>query len=150
MWTVCTSGATPATEEVMQVQPYLFFEGRCEEAIEFYRSAVGAEVSTLMRFKEAPDQAAMNPGNDEKVMHAHLKIGESAVLMSDGRCGGNASFAGFSLTLSVGSEAEAAKAFDALTVGGQVTMPLAKTFFASQFGMLTDRFGVTWMVMSEL
>jgi PhnB protein len=140
----------PATEEVMQIQPYLFFEGRCEEAIEFYRSAVGAEVSTLMRFEEAPDQAQVTPGSGEKVMHAHLKIGDTAVLMSDGRCGGNASFAGFSLTLSVGTEAEAAKAFDALSAGGQVTMPLAKTFFASQFGMLTDRFGVMWMVMSEL
>ncbi len=134
----------------MQIQPYLFLEGRCEEAIEFYRSAVGAEVSMLMRFKEAPDQTGMTPGNSEKVMHATLKIGDLTVLMSDGRCGGNPSFAGFSLTLSVAGEAEAAKVFDALGAGGQVTMPLAKTFFASQFGMLTDRFGVMWMVMAEL
>jgi PhnB protein len=135
----------------MQIQPYLFFEGRCEEAIEFYRSAVGAEVSMLMRFKEAPptEQGAMTPGTGEKVMHAAVKLGDSTVLMSDGRCGGNATFAGFSLTLSVGGEAEAAKAFDALAAGGQVTMPLGKTFFAAQFGMLTDRFGVMWMVMSE-
>jgi PhnB protein len=139
------------TEEVMQIQPYLFFEGRCDEAIEFYRSAVGAEVSMLMRFKEAPpsDQSMMAPGTADKVMHAAVKIGDSTVLMSDGRCGGSAAFAGFSLSLSVESEAEAAKAFDALAEGGNIGMPLGKTFFASQFGMLTDRFGVMWMVMSE-
>jgi PhnB protein len=135
----------------MQIQPYLFFEGRCDEAIEFYRSAVGAEVSMLMRFKEAPpsDQGMMAPGTGDKVMHAAVKIGDSTVLMSDGRCGGSTAFAGFSLSLSVDGEAEAAKAFHALSEGGKIGIPLGKTFFASQFGMLTDRFGVMWMVMSE-
>jgi PhnB protein len=135
----------------MQIQPYLFFEGRCDEAIEFYRSAVGAEVQMSMRFKDAPpeEQAKMEPVSADKIMHACLKIGDSSVMMSDGRCGGTATFAGFSLALAVKSDAEAAQAFKALGEGGQVVMPLAKTFFASQFGMLMDRFGVTWMVMFE-
>jgi len=135
----------------MQVQPYLSFEGRCEEAIEFYRSAVGAEVLMLMRYKEAPpsEQGMTSPDSADKVMHAHIKIGDSSVMMSDGRCGGNPSFAGFGLSLGVSSEAEAARAFKALEAGGKAFMPLAKTFFAAQFGMVTDRFGVMWMVLFE-
>lgn len=135
----------------MQTQPYLFFEGRCEEAIAFYRTAVGAEVSMLMRYKEAPatEASMVAPSNGEKVMHASVKIGDSHVLMSDGRCSGSPAFNGVALSLTVDSDAEAAQAFKALEDGGQVVMPLAKTFFASQFGMTTDRFGVMWMVMCE-
>ena len=105
----------------------------------------------LMRFKEAPpsDQAMMSPESAEKVMHAHVKIGDSSVMMSDGRCGGNASFAGFGLSLAVSSEAEATRVFKTLEAGGQAVMPLGKTFFAVQFGMVTDRFGVMWMVLFE-
>jgi PhnB protein len=131
----------------MQVQPYLFFDGRCEEALEFYKKAIGAEVKVLLRFKEAPDQAMVTPGTADKVMHALVAIGETSVLMSDGRCQGKPTFQGFGLALSIKSEAEADKLFAALADGGQVTMPQAKTFFSPRFGMVADRFGVQWMVM---
>jgi PhnB protein len=132
----------------MQVQPYLFFEGRCEEAIAFYQAAVGAELGMLMRFKEGPP-GACDPGNGEKVMHATLRIGGSVVFASDGRCSGQAGFSGVSLSLTAGDDAEAEAAFAALANGGAVTMPMTRTFFASRFGTLTDRFGVSWMVMAE-
>ena len=133
----------------MQVQPYLFFDGRCEEAVEFYRSALGAEVTMLMRFKDSPDPhepGTVPPGAGDKVMHASLRIGDATVLASDGRCQGRPSFQGFSLSLSVPQEPEAERLFAALADGGQVQMPLTKTFFASRFGMVADRFGVSWMV----
>ena len=133
----------------MQVQPYLFFEGRCEEAVEFYRSALGAEVTMLMRFKDSPDPhepGTVPPGAGDKVMHVSFRIGETTVLASDGRCEGRPSFQGFSLSLSVPQEPEAERLFAALADGGQVQMPLTKTFFASRFGMVADRFGVSWMV----
>ena len=128
----------------MQIQPYLFFEGRCEEAIEFYRAALGAEVSMLMRYKECPEPA--EPGTEDKVMHAELQIGETTVLVSDGHCQGHPGFQGFSLSLTVADEAEAELRFAALADGGQVRMPMAKTFFSPRFGMVTDRFGVLWMI----
>ena len=130
----------------MQVQPYLFFDGRCEEAIAFYQRTLGAEVTMLMRFKEAPDPAMCTPGTAEKVMHAALRIGEATVLASDGRCGGKPTFQGFALSLTVSDDAAADRLFGALGDGGQVQMPLAKTFFSSRFGMVADRFGVGWMV----
>jgi PhnB protein len=130
----------------MQIQPYLFFEGRCEEAIAFYRRAVGAEVTALMRFKESPDPGMITPGTEDKVMHASFRVGESMVMASDGRCQGPASFQGFSLSLTVPDEAEAERKFNALGDGGQVQMPLTKTFFSPSFGMVADRFGVSWMV----
>jgi PhnB protein len=134
----------------MNVQPYLFFEGRCEEAIGFYASAIGAEVQMLMRYKDAPEQeAASPPSPPEKIMHASLKVGQSIVMMSDGRCSGQPSFSGLSLSLLVADKAEAQRAFAALADGGQPFMPLTETFFSPQFGMLTDRFGLTWMVMVE-
>jgi PhnB protein len=133
----------------MQIQPYLFFDGRCEEAIEFYRGAVGAEVTMLMRFKENPEATAgcMPPGAEDKVMHASLRIGDAMVLASDGRCTGKPDFQGFALTLTAANDAEAAGRFAALGDGGQVQMPMTKTFFASSFGMVADRFGVSWMVI---
>ncbi len=130
----------------MQVQPYLFYEGRCEEALAFYRSALGAEVTMLMRFKESPDPAMVQPGAGDKVMHASFRIGETTVLASDGRCEGPASFQGFSLSLTVPNEAEAERLFGALGDGGQVQMPMTKTFFSPRFGMVADRFGVSWMI----
>ena len=133
----------------MQVQPYLFFEGRCEEAVEFYRSALGAEVTMLMRFKDSPDPAMISPGTEDKVMHASLRIGQTTVLASDGRCEGRPSFQGFSLSLTVPSETEAERLFAALGDGGQVQMPLTKTFFSPRFGMVADRFGVSWMIYVE-
>jgi PhnB protein len=132
------------------VQPYLFFDGRCDEAIDFYRKALDAEVTTLLRFKDSPEppQPGMcPPGSDDKVMHANLRIGETMVMASDGRCGGRPSFEGFALSLSVPTEAEADRLFAALANGGQVQMPLAKTFFSPSFGMVSDRFGVSWMIL---
>jgi PhnB protein len=131
------------------IQPYLFFDGRCEEAIEFYRRALGAELKMLMRFKESPQPAQPGmcpPGSGEKVMHASFRVGETEVLASDGRCDGKPSFQGFSLSLTVPNEAEAERLFASLSEGGQVQMPLAKTFFSPRFGMVADRFGVSWMV----
>jgi len=136
----------------MQVQPYLFFEGRCEEAIEFYRKTLGAETDMLMRYKDGPEptpDCQMPPGIENKVMHASLHIGESTVMASDGRCSGKSNFQGFSLSFKAPDDASAARTFAALGEGGQVQMPLAKTFFASSFGMVADRFGVSWMVIVE-
>jgi PhnB protein len=133
----------------MQVQPYLFFDGRAEEAAEFYRRALGAEVTMLMRFKESPDPGSCPTGSEEKVMHMSLRIGKTQILASDGRCTGKPSFQGFALTITVDSEAEADRVFSALAEGGQVQMPLAKTFFSPRFGMAADRFGVSWMVLVE-
>ena len=133
----------------MQVQPYLFFDGRCEEAVEFYRSALGAEVVMLMRFKDSPEPPSPSmvpPGGENKVMHAALRIGDAMVLASDGRCSGQPSFQGFALSLTAANEAEANRLFASLAEGGQVQMPLAKTFFSPRFGMVADRFGVSWMV----
>jgi PhnB protein len=138
----------------MQIQPYLFFDGRCEEALAFYGQAVGAQVQTLVRFKDNPAQpgdpaAGPGPADGEKIMHASMRIGESLVNASDGDCRGNAEFRGFSLVLNAKDDHEAKRRFDALLEGGgDTTMPLSKTFFASSFGMLRDRFGVHWMVMS--
>jgi PhnB protein len=134
----------------MAVQPYLFFNGRCDEAIEFYQKAVGAEVMMLMRFKQAPDQSMVRPETAEKVMHAQLRIGDAIVLVSDGMCtGGEQKFEGFSLTLSLASVEEVDRRFNALAAGGQIRMPLDKTFFSPRFGMLTDKFGVGWIVLVE-
>ncbi len=131
----------------MQVQPYLMFEGRCEEAVEFYRSALGAEVEMLMRFKDAPSSEMCGPNIDpQKVMHCCLRIGDTRVMASDGMCAGTPTFKGFSLSLQPADEGQAERAFHALAEGGQVQMALAKTFFAKSFGMVTDRFGVSWMV----
>jgi PhnB protein len=129
-----------------QVQPYLFFEGRCQEALEFYRKALGAEVTGLMRYKDSPDPTMVQPGSEDKVMHASFQIGETTVLASDGRCGGHPSFQGFALSLTAATEAEAERLFAAIVDGGQVIMPLITTFFSPRFGMITDRFGVSWMV----
>lgn len=134
----------------MQIKPYLFFDGRCEEAVEFYRASLGIEVTVLMRYKEAPESDGQGPKMDgEKIMHGSFKLGETDVLVSDGMCLGKPNFAGFALTLSVPNDDEAKRRFNALSEGGQVQMPLAKTFFSSSFGMLADRFGVSWIVIVE-
>ena len=133
----------------MNLQPYLFFDGKCDEALDFYKKAVGAEPKMLMRFSQAPDRSMISPGSENKVMHAQVQIGDTTVLMSDGRCTGNTNFQGFALTLTAKSENEADKTFNALADGGKVTMPMAKTFFSPRFGMLTDKFGVGWMVLVE-
>ena len=134
----------------MRVEPYLNFEGRCEEALEFYKEAVGAEVTALMRYSAMPDKSMVSPGSDNKVMHAAMKIGDSVVMASDGNNSGKANFHGIALTITASSDADAKGAFDALAEGGQVNMPLTKTFFASSFGMLSDKFGVGWMVITPM
>lgn len=137
--------STPNTTAA--VQPYLFFGGRCEEAIEFYRTALGAELRMLVRFKEAPEpQPGLPECFEDKVMHATLQVGATMLMTSDGRCEGEANFEGFSLSITVSDEAEAERVFAALGEGGLVTMPLEKTFWAPKFGMVQDRFGVGWMV----
>ncbi len=131
----------------MQVQSYLFFNGRCEEALEFYRRSLGAEVTMLMRFKESPEPAMHPPGTEDKIMHSSFRIGQTTVMASDGRCEGKTAFEGFALSLDPKSEAEAQRLFAALADGGKVQMPLTKTFFSPSFGMVADRFGVGWMIM---
>jgi PhnB protein len=131
------------------VQPYLFFHGQCEEAIEFYRKAVGAEVECMMRYNESPEPpppGMVPPGFEKKAMHASFRVGSTTLMASDGCSPGNTDFDGFSLSLSVPNEREAERAFAALAEGGKVTMPLAKTFWSPRFGMLTDRFGLGWMI----
>ena len=136
----------------MKVESYLFFNGRAEEAIEFYKRALGAQVTMLMRYKDAPESpppGMIPPGSENKVMHASFTIGDSTVMASDGDCKGNAKFDGFSLSITAKDEAEADRVFGALAEGGQVRMPLGKTFFSPRFGMLADKFGVGWMVVVE-
>ena len=133
----------------MQIQPYLFFEGRCEEALDFYRSVLGAEITLLMRYKESPEPpppGCLAPGSEEKVMHASVRIGETTIMASDGMCQGKPNFQGFSLSLAVANEAEVDRIFNALAQGGEVRMPAGKTFWSPRFGMVADRFGVGWMV----
>jgi PhnB protein len=134
----------------MNIQPYLSFEGRAQEAIDFYKGALGAKVDMIMHFKDAPPevQSQMSPTSKDKIMHAAFHIGDTQVMASDGRCTGKASFSGISLTLNAASNAEADKLFNALANGGQVHMPMSETFFANRFGMVADKFGVGWMVIN--
>lgn len=132
----------------MYVQPYLFFGGRCEEALEFYSKSLGAKVEMMMRFNESPEPMppdTVPPGFEDKVMHASFRIGDSLVMASDG-CDEASNFSGFSLSLSVSNEEEADRVFAALSEGGKVGMPLGRTFWSPRFGMLTDQFGIGWMV----
>ena len=133
----------------MQVQPYLFFDGRCDEAIEFYKKMLGANVGMLMRWKDSPDKSMCTPDNENKVMHASLTIGETRVMASDGRNTGNPKFDGFALSVNAKNDADADRLFNGLSTGGKVVMPLGKTFFSPRFGMTQDKFGVNWMVIVE-
>jgi len=141
----------------MRIEPYVFFDGRCDEAIDFYSATLGAETLMLMRYSDAPADdgpppegcGPMPPGSGDKVMHAALRIGQTTLMLSDGMCGGQPKFEGMSLSLTVAGDAEAERVFAALADGGQVQVPLGPSFFASRFGMLADRFGVNWMVVTE-
>lgn len=133
----------------MKVEAYLFFDGRCDEAIDFYKAAIGAHSVYIMRFKESPEPAMVPPGAGDKVMHASFQVGQTTIMASDGRCGGQPQFQGSALALTVADEAEAQRLFAALGEGGQVQMPMARTFFSPAFGMVADRFGVSWMVLSD-
>jgi PhnB protein len=132
--------------------PYLFFDGRCEEALEFYKKALGAEVQMMMRFKDSPEQAQCPGGTQppaDKVMHACVKVGNGVLMASDGMtANGKPSFAGFSLSYEAKDEADAQRRFNALADGGQVQMPLGETFFARSFGAVADKFGVSWMIIA--
>jgi PhnB protein len=147
-------GRVCQTEKIMNtansiIQPYLFFDGRCEEAIEFYKRTLGAEVVMLMRYQDSPEPPPPGcaPVDSNKVMHAQFRVAETTILASDGRATGNPDFKGFALSLTVKTEAEADKVFNALANGGKIEMPLAKTFFSARFGMVSDKFGVFWMVL---
>lgn len=134
----------------MRFQTYLFFDGRCEEAINFYKSVLGADEITLLRMKDSPEPhppGVVPSGSENKVLHASFRIGDTTVLASDGHCQGTPTFQGFSLVLTVASEAEADRLFDLLADGGNVQMPLTKTFYSPRFGMVADRFGVSWMFL---
>lgn len=140
----------------MHVQSYLFFEGRCEEALNFYRKALGAEVTSLMRFKEAPEEenkpegcGPMPEGSGDKVMHCSFRVGDTELMASDGMCSGQVDFKGIALAIGAESADKVEKLCGALADGGKVVAAPAQTFFAERFGMVTDRFGVTWMVISE-
>ena len=131
----------------MQVTPYLFFSGRCDEALAFYRDALGAKVEMLSRFSEAPElPPGVSPDHGAKVMHVSFRSGDSVLMASDGMADGAAQFKGFSLSLDYADVDQARRAFEALAQGGKVLMPLDATFFATIFGMVCDRFGVQWMV----
>jgi PhnB protein len=138
----------------MQVQPYLIFNGRCEEAIEFYKKALGAKVEMLMRFSDNPEPPSASSGcvaaDPNKIMHSCFRIGDTAIMASDGMTqGGNPEFKGFSLTINAKDEADSKRLFGALAEGGQVHQPLVRTFFSPSFGIVADRFGVGWMVIVE-
>jgi len=132
----------------MKVEPYLFFDGRCEEALNFYKKALGAEVIAMMRFKESPDPSMVHGGQDgNKILHALFRVGETTIMASDGENKGKPTFQGFGLSIAVKTHAETKKLFDALAEGGRVQLPLSKTFFSPSFGMVADRFGIMWMLI---
>jgi PhnB protein len=136
----------------MHVNPYLFLEGRCEEAVGFYRKAIGAEVQMLLRYGDGPEGGECPDGSRppaDKVMHASLQVGQTQLMLSDGFCRGQPQFQGFAVSLTVDDDASARRCFDALADGGQVQQPLSATFFSSSFGMLVDRFGVHWLVVTS-
>ncbi len=132
----------------MKVEPYLMFEGRTEEALQFYQQKLGAKIEAIIRFKENPEPKYNPPNSGEKVMHSLFRIGDAQIMASDGGCSGKTGFQGFALTLNASDAAEARQRFDALAEGGKVQMPLEETFFAKTFGMVADRFGVNWMVIA--
>jgi PhnB protein len=134
----------------MNVEPYLNFDGHCEEALNFYRDAIGAQIHCMMRFSESPEPCeGMPPGYETKVMHALFAVGDSKLMASDCNCKGQASFQGISLTINCKDDAEAEQLFAALGAGGMVQMPMTETFFATKFGMVADKFGVSWMVIHQ-
>lgn len=136
----------------MKVEPYLFLDGKCEEALEFYRDTLGAKIGMMMRYKEMPgphEPGMIPPGAEEKIMHADFRLGDSMIMISDGRCDGSARPDGFSLAITVPSVGEADRLFNALAASGAVQMPIAETFFSPRFGMVQDKFGVSWMILAD-
>lgn len=142
----------------MQVQTYLFFNGRCEEALGFYREKLGAEMISMTRFKDMPQDESAPPSENcpgptselaEKIMHAEFRLGDVTLFASDGMEQSDPKFEGFSITMSVAKDDEAKRFFDLLAEEGAIIMPLTPMFFASLFGIVTDKFGVSWMILSK-
>lgn len=133
----------------MLVEPYLFFNGRCEEAIECYRRIFGSPAAELMRYQDSPEPPPMPlpPDWGPKIMHGALRIGDTLVMASDGCSAEPAPFAGFSLSVTMPNAEAAALAFERLAEGGDIRMPLGATFFSPCFGMVADRFGICWMLI---
>ncbi len=134
----------------MDVQAYLSFQGRTLEALDFYKGAIGATVDMVMHFNDAPPemQSQIAPEMKEKVMHCAFRVGSTQLMATDGDCNNTPAFSGITLALNAGSIEEAEKMFAALGKGGTVTMPMSETFFAHRFGVLSDKFGVKWMVLN--
>ncbi|MCD9458941.1 VOC family protein [Marinibactrum halimedae] len=130
----------------MRIESYLFFNGHCEEAINFYRKTLGARVSLLVRFRDNPDKSAYPPGAENKIMHAMVSVDGNTIMMSDGACDGDLHFTGISISLTLKDDLRAERIFNGLSDGGQVQMPFVETFWAEKFGLVTDRFGVSWMI----
>ncbi|HEU5080977.1 MAG TPA: VOC family protein [Opitutaceae bacterium] len=140
-----------AVATALTLNAYLNFDGRCEEALNFYQKELGAKVTMLMRFKDSPEPAdpSCGPIQPDKVMHCSFTIGESVIMASDCNAQGKVKFEGFSLAVAAPDEATVRKMFNALANGGQVCMPLDKTFFSPLFGVVSDKFGVSWMIMVQ-
>jgi len=134
----------------MDVQAYLFFDGKTDEALAYYAEKIGAKTEALMRFEECPAKEQMPEATWSKVMHSNFRVGDTQIMASDGNCGGQATFAGFSLTINVETDEEAERLFNALAADGRVEMAMGPTFFASRYGMLVDKFGVSWMVINPI
>ncbi|KAB2850325.1 MAG: VOC family protein [Hyphomicrobiaceae bacterium] len=132
----------------MSIEPYLFFNGRCEEALRFYQKSLGAKVSMIMRYKDSPEQSGVTPALADLIMHSAFTIDGATVMASDGHGKGKVEFKGMNLSLSCADARQAGRRFKALAEGGTVIQPLVETFFAKRFGMVADRFGVTWMLMA--
>lgn len=137
-----------------KIEPYLFFNGHCEEALNFYREKLNAEITYMIRFKEMPEEAKQNApcaeGMDDKIMHANFRIGDNHLMASDGCCDKDKTeFSGFSLSIAADTQEEGQKYMETLAEGGTVVMPYAATFWAKGFGMVQDKFGVLWMVSAE-
>lgn len=132
-----------------QIAPYIFFEGRCDEAAAFYAEALGAKVTARFTYGDSPDKASIEPGTEGKVMHMNIQIGDTQIMASDGRNSGKPDFRGLSLTITTPSEDEAKRIFAALSEKGDVQMPMTPTFFSPAFGMVADKFGLSWMVIVE-
>jgi len=131
----------------MNVQTYLFFDGRCEEAIEFYKAVFGADLLYSMRFREGPPNL-VTAENEEKIFHATMRFGETVINLSDDLKQERGSFGGFAILAHLDNDASAEEAFESLQEGGRVGMPIQEVFWASRYGIVTDRFGVTWKIQA--
>lgn len=130
-------------------KPYLYLSGQCDEALAFYQQHLGATISMLIRFNESPKPLPTDlpDGYEDKVMHCEFSVGDMSIMASDGCKESTGEFRGFSLTLTIADEAYARQAFQALSEGGEVNMPLSETFWSPLYGQVTDKFGISWMIM---